>query len=133
MLRLIEDFSLAYLDTLKNEILKELQYADYDDLEDMVFTEDLTYQVIAELLDAEYIVARTEGYTLAPGIYEISDLNLMLKPLFPEEVKVNFRIDDIKLRSKLATNKTIEFIKKSSFYTILGFTESHSRALGEIN
>ena len=40
--------------------------------------------------------------------------------------------DNIKLRSKLNTNKTTRFTKKSFFYTILGFIESHSGPLSGI-
>ena len=56
----------------------------------------------------------------------------MLKSLPPDEVKVNFTHDDIRLRSNLTTNKSIRFTEKSFLYTILGFTESHSGLLGDI-
>ena len=56
----------------------------------------------------------------------------MLKSVLPDEVKVKTTIDDSRLRSNLTTNKTIRFTKKSFFYTILGFTQSHSRSLGDI-
>ena len=56
----------------------------------------------------------------------------MLKFLFPDEVKIDTADDDIRLRSSLTTNKTILFAKKSFFYTILSFTLSHSKALGDI-
>ena len=55
----------------------------------------------------------------------------MLKSLLPDDVKVIFTSDDFRLRSKLGINKTIEFTKKS-FYTVLGFTHSHSGGLGDI-
>ena len=42
----------------------------------------------------KYIDASTAGYTLEPGIYEISDINFMLMSLLPDEVKVNITIDD---------------------------------------
>ena len=41
-------------------------------------------------------------------------------------------MNDVRLKSKLSTNKTIRFIKKSFFYVILGFTQSHSGELGDI-
>ena len=56
----------------------------------------------------------------------------MLKSLLPDELKVKITIDDIRLRSISTTNKTIRFIKKSIFYTILGFTETHSGPLDDI-
>ena len=55
----------------------------------------------------------------------------MLKSLLPKKVKVNFTIDDIRLRSNLTTNKTIMFIENSFFYTILGFNQSYSGTLGD--
>ena len=47
-------------------------------------------------------------------------------------MKVNITIDDVGLRSNLTSNKTIKFTKKSFFYTILGFIESHSAPLSDI-
>ena len=38
----------------------------------MVFRMELTYHEIAEILDTNYIGAKTEGYTLASGIQWIS-------------------------------------------------------------
>ena len=84
---------------------------------------------MVDIFDIDYIGASTIGYTLLPGIYEISDLNLMLKSLLPNEVKTNITIDDIRLRSNLTTNKIIKFGKKSFSYTILGFTQSDSDSL----
>ena len=65
-------------------------------------------------------------------MYEIIDFNFMLKSLLPKEVKVNITIDDVRLKLNLTTNKTIRFTKKSFFYGILGFTQSHSGELGDI-
>ena len=63
----------------------------------------------------KYISTSTIRYTLEPGIYENSDINLMLNPLLPDEVKVNIGIDDLGLKSNLATEKLISFTKKSAF------------------
>ena len=79
----------------------------------------------------KYIATSTLRYNLPPGIFETSDINLMLKSFFPNEVKVDFTIDDIWLRSNLTTNKTIRFTERSFFYTILGFTQSHSGSWGD--
>ena len=76
--------------------------------------------------------ASTTGYRLSPGIYEISDIKLMLKSILPDDVKVDFTIDDIRLRSHLSTNNTIKFTKKSFFYTILGLIQSHLGPLIDI-
>ena len=56
----------------------------------------------------------------------------MLKSLLPDEVKVNISFDDIRPKSNLTTNKTIRFTLKIFFYTVLGFTQSHSGSLGNI-
>ena len=74
------------------------------------------------------------GYNLA-GIYEFSDINLLLKSLLPNKVKVEITIDDIRLKSNLTTSETIRFTKKSKksvFHSSLGFTQSHSGPLGDI-
>ena len=39
----------------------------------------------------------------------------------------------IRLKSNLTTKKTIRFAKRSFFYVILGFTESRSGHLDDIN
>ena len=59
--------------------------------------------------------ATSVGYTLLPEIFEITDFNLMLKPLLPDEVKVKITIDDNRLGSILTTNKTIKFTKITFF------------------
>ena len=92
---------------------------------------EITYYENVDILDVKFITTSTIGYTLQPGIYEISDVNFMLQALLPKEVKVNVAIDDIRLRSNLYTNKTIEFTKKL-FFTTLGFTQSHSGSLIDI-
>ena len=55
---------------------------------------------------------------------------MMLKSLLPKEVKVNITIDCVGL--KFFTKKTIRFTKKSFFIKFLGFIESHSGELGDI-
>ena len=66
-----------------------------------------------------------------PRICEKSVFNLMLKSLLPNEVKVNITIGESRLRSKLATEKTKTFTKKSFFHAILGFAQSHSGPLND--
>ena len=83
----------------------------------MVFRMQLACHEIAETLNTKYIDAKSTGYTLPPGIYEIShiNINLMLKSLLSDEKKVDKKIDDIRFGSNLTTNKTISFTKKSIF------------------
>ena len=98
---------------------------------DMVYRFQLTYDEIIDFLDLKYIPTKRTGYSLTPGIYEITDNNLMLKRLLPNNVKISTTID-IRLKSNLNNNQTLIFTKKSFFYTVLGFTQSHSRVLGDI-
>ena len=46
----------------------------------------LTYNEIVDNLDVKYFAGSTDGYTLPPGIYGISDINLLLKSLLPNKV-----------------------------------------------
>ena len=102
------------------------------DLEDLVHRLQLTYDEVVDILDVKNIAGSTIGYKLPPGVYEIIDLILILKSLLPNDVKVKFTIDDIRLKSILTRNKTIRVTKKSFFYVILRFTQSHLGELGDI-
>ena len=64
------------------------------------------------------ILLDQQRYTLPPGVYEISEINLMLKSLLPKEVKVNIKIDDIRLKSNLKINQTLIFTEKSFFIQV---------------
>ena len=86
---------------------------------------ELTYDENVDILDVKYIAGSTNGYTLALGIYEINDLNLTIKSLLPNKVKVNITIDDIRLRSKLTTNRTKSFTLKLFFCTVFCHTQTH--------
>ena len=97
----------------------------------MAFRLALTNSEIESSLFVNYIDASRIGYTLEPGIYENKDMNLMLKSLLPDDVELNIKIDDIRLKSNSTTNKTLKFTKMAFFYTILCFTRSHSRPLGD--
>ena len=98
----------------------------------MVYRLQVTNDEIVHILDVKYIAGSIRGYTLPPGIYEISGINLTLVSLLPKDVKVIIMVDDIGLMSNLTTNKTIRFTEKSFFYVILGFIQSHSGGLGDI-
>ena len=93
----------------------------------------LTYDEIIDVLDLEYISTKRIGYSLNPGIYEIVDLNNTLKHILPDNVEISITIDDIRLKSNLKINQTLIFTEKSFFYTILGFTQSRSYPLDDIN
>ena len=48
-------------------------------------------------------------------MYEVIDINIMLKSLLPNKVKVIFTIDEVRLKSNLTTTKTINFTKRRFF------------------
>ena len=116
-----------------NEILEELGHAKYNDLEDLVYRMRLSYDEIMDILDLNYIPTKRTGYSLDQGIYEIIDINNTLKHILPDNVKVNITIDDIRLKSNLKINQTLIFTERSFFYTILGFTQSRSYPLDDID
>ena len=126
------EYKLSDFDTRKNEILEELKNAKYNDLKDLIYRMQLTYNEIIDILDFKYIPTKRTGYSLNPGIYEMVDLNNTLKHILPDNVKVTVSIDDIRLKSNLKNNQTLIFTEKSFFYTILGFTRSRSYPLDDI-
>ena len=85
------------------------------------------------MLDLKYISTKRIGYSLNPGIYEVTDSDNTLKHILPDNVKVNITIDDIRLKSNLKYNQTLIFTEKSFFYTMLGFTQSRSYPLDDID
>ena len=117
----------------KDEILEELKNVKYNDLEDLVYRFQLTYNENMNILDWKYIPTKRTGYSLNPGIYEVVDLNNTLTQILPDNVKINVTIDDIRLKSNLKINQTLIFTEKSFFYTILGFTQSHQGPLNDID
>ena len=127
-----KEYKLSDFDNQKNEIIEELENAEYNDLEDLVYRMRLPYYEIMDILDLRYIPTKRTGYSLNPGIYEVVDLNNTLKHILPDNVKVNITIDDIRLKSNLKFNQTLIFTEKSFFYTILGFTQSRSYPLNDI-
>ena len=128
-----KEYKLSDFDNQKYEILEELKNAKYNDLEDLVYRMRLSYDEIMDILDLKYIPTKRTGYSLNPGIYEVVDLNNTLKYILPDNVKINITIDDIRLKSNLKINQTLIFTEKSFFYTILGFTQSRSYPLDDID
>ena len=55
------------------------------------------------------------GYAFSTGKFESTDNNLMLKSLLLHGGEVNIKIDDIKLKSNLTTNKPYRLTKKQIF------------------
>ena len=71
-------------------------------------------------------------YSIEPNIYNVVDLNETLKNILPNNVKINVTIDERKYKTDLRINQTLIFTNKSFFCTILGFTQSHSYPLEDI-
>ena len=128
-----KEYKLSDFDTQKNEILEELRNVKYNDLRDLIYRMRLSYDEIIDILDLEYIPTKRIGYSLNPGFYEVLDLNNTLKHILPDNVKVTITIDDIRLKSNLKTNQTLIFTERSFFYTILGYTQSRSYPLDDID
>ena len=106
-------YKLAGFDPFKSEILAETRRVNYYSLEDMVYRMELTDDKIMDVLDIKDTSATSIGCTLPPGINKISDNNLVLKSLLPDELRVNITIDDIRLRSSSNSNITIRFAEKN--------------------
>ena len=59
---LINDLSLSSLGMFKNEILEELETAKYNDLEDMVYRYQLTYDEFLNILDLKFIPTKNRVF-----------------------------------------------------------------------
>ena len=62
-------------------------------------------------IDIKHTSAKSVEYTIQKGIYEVTDDNLMLKSLVPDDLKVNLTIDDFRQRSNLTTHISIKLTK----------------------
>ena len=129
---LINDYSLSSLGMFKDEILEELKNVKYNDLVDLVYRFKLTYDEIMDILDLKYIPTKRTGYSVEPNIYNVVDLNKTLKNILPNNIKIDITIDERKYKTDLKINQTLIFTNKSFFYTILGFTQSHSYPLDDL-
>ena len=93
----------------------------------------LTFDENMDILDLKYFPTNSTGYSSNPGFYQVVDLNNTLRHISPDNVKISVTIDDVRLKSNLKTNQTLIFTNKSFFYTILGFTQSRSYPLDDID
>ena len=67
------EYKLSDFDIQKNEILQELKFLKYNDIEDLVYRLQVTYDEIIDILDLKYFLTKRTGYSLARGIYEVID------------------------------------------------------------
>ena len=93
----------------------------------------LTFDENIDVLELKYISKKRTCFSLKPNIYQINDMNKSLKYILPDNVELNVTKYEKTLKSKLKFNQTLIFTDKSFFYTILGFTRSHSYPLGDID
>ena len=56
----------------------------HNELENMVYRKEITYEEIIDILDVKYIAGSPICYTLPTGVSEFSDPNLMMKLFFPK-------------------------------------------------
>ena len=78
------EHKLSDFDSQKHEILEELKKAKYNDLEDLVYRMQLTYDEIINILVWKYIPTKRMGYSIEPNIYNVVDLNKTLKKYFTQ-------------------------------------------------
>ena len=77
----------------------------------MVKSMELTYDEMVDTLDGNVLLDQLMDIHSHPVF---TDINLMIKSLFLNEVTVDITNDDIRLRAFLTTNKTIRFTKNLS-------------------
>ena len=116
----------------KDEILEDLKNAKFNDLEDMVYRFQLTYDEIIDILDLKYFPTKRMGYSIEPNIYNVIDFNETFGNILPNNVKINVSMYERKNKTDIKINQTLIFTNKSSFHTILGFTQSHQGPLNDI-
>ena len=126
------EYKLSDFVAFKKEILEDLKSAKYHDLEDLVYRMGLSYDEIVDAWDIKYFPSEKTCITIPNGISEEAEINKLLQYLSPNTVKVSITIDDIRLRSNSNINQSLIFTKKSFFYTVLGFTQSPSGPLNDI-
>ena len=109
------EYKLSDFDNQKQEIFEELKNAKYNDLEDLVYRMQLTYDEVINILDLKYIPTKRMGYSIEPNIYNVVDLIKTLKNILPNNVKINVSIDERKYKTDLKINQTLIFTNKSFF------------------
>ena len=73
-----KEYKLSDFDNFKEEKLEGLKNAEYNDIEDMVYRFQLTYDETINILDSKVIPTKTIR-SLKPNIYQMSDINKTLK------------------------------------------------------
>ena len=103
------EYKLSDFDGQKHEIIEELKNAKYNDLEDLVYRKQLTYDEIIKILDSKYIPTKRMGYSIEPNIYNVVDLHKTLKNILPNNIKIIVSIEERKYKTDLKINQTLIF------------------------
>ena len=69
------EHKLSDFDTQKNETPGDLKKAKHNDIEDLIYRMQPTYEEIIDILDLKYIPSKRTAYCLNPGFFEVVDLN----------------------------------------------------------
>ena len=102
-------YKLSDSDTLKkNEILQGLKKVKYSDLDDLVYRFQLSFNEIIDVLECISPTKRI-GFSIPPEMYETNDIEFVSKHLFPKWIKVEFSIDNVRLKSNLQIIQTLKF------------------------
>ena len=64
------EYNLSDFDNSKQEIPEKLTSINYHDLEDFVYRNRLTYNVIMDVLHIKYFPSERTSYTLPVGLHE---------------------------------------------------------------
>ena len=75
----------------------------------------LTYNEVIDILDLKYIPTKKIGYSIEPNIYNVVDLNKVLKSILPNNVKMDNSVDEKKYKTDLKINQTLIFTNQSFF------------------
>ena len=109
------EYKVADFETQKIGKLEELKNVKYNDLEDLAYRFQLTYDDVIDILDLKNISTKRTGYSLNASIYELTDINKTLEHISADNVNVSITIDDIRLKSNIKITQTLFFTKKSFF------------------
>ena len=99
----------------KNGILEEIKNVKYNDLENLVYRMQLTYDEGLNILGIKDIPTKRTGFSLNPDNYEVIHLNNTLKNILPDNVKLSVTKDDARKKSNLKVYEKLYSTEKSFF------------------
>ena len=77
----------------------------YNDLEDMVYRAQLTYDEIIDVLEIRYFPTKRLRFSLKPEIYQLSHINKTLKYILPDNMNKSVTIDEKILKTNYKSIK----------------------------